>query len=79
VNGPVNLVRLMQVPDWVDRPDMKFRPFAPGTPKPLAKGANIFDSIRKNDILLHHPYQSFAPVIEFLSQAATDPQWSRSR
>ena len=73
VNGPVNLVRLMQVPDWVDRPDMKFRPFVPGTPKPLAKGANIFDSIRKNDILLHHPYQSFAPVIEFLSQAATDP------
>lgn len=73
VNGPVNLVRLMQVPDWVDRPDMKFTPFAPGTPKPLAKGANIFDSIRKNDILLHHPYQSFAPVIEFLSQAATDP------
>lgn len=73
VNGPVNLVRLMQVPDWVDRPDMKFRPFAPGTPKPLGKGANIFDTIRKNDILLHHPYQSFAPVIEFLSQAATDP------
>jgi len=74
VNGPVNLVRLMQVPDWVDRPDMKFRPFVPGTPKGLAKGANIFDSIRRNDILLHHPYQSFAPVIEFLSQAATDPQ-----
>ncbi|MBS1131767.1 MAG: Polyphosphate kinase, partial [Proteobacteria bacterium] len=73
VNGPVNLVRLMQVPDWVDRPDMKFRPFTPGTPKGLAKGANIFESIRKNDILLHHPYQSFAPVIEFLNQAATDP------
>ncbi|WP_295002459.1 polyphosphate kinase 1 [uncultured Dechloromonas sp.] len=73
VNGPVNLVRLMQVPDWVERPDMKFRPFAPGTPKGLAKGANIFESIRKNDILLHHPYQSFAPVIELLSQAATDP------
>ena len=73
VNGPVNLVRLMQVPDWVDRPDMKFRPFVPGTPKGLAKGANIFDNIRKNDILLHHPYQSFAPVIELLSQAATDP------
>ncbi|WP_434516800.1 polyphosphate kinase 1 [Dechloromonas sp. ARDL1] len=73
VNGPVNLVRLMQVPDWVDRPDMKFRPFVPGTPKGLSKGANIFESIRKNDILLHHPYQSFAPVIELLSQAATDP------
>src|SRR5574343_296339 len=73
VNGPVNLVRLMQVPDWVDRPDMKFTPFAPGTPKPLGKGSNIFDSIRKSDILLHHPYQSFTPVIELLSQAATDP------
>ena len=74
VNGPVNLVRLMQVPDWVDRPEMKFRPFVPGTPKLLVKGVNIFDSIRKSDVLLHHPYQSFAPVIELLSQAATDPQ-----
>ncbi len=73
VNGPVNLVRLMQVPDWVDRADMKFSPFAPGTPRGLSKGANIFESIRRNDILLHNPYQSFAPVIEFLSQAATDP------
>lgn len=74
VNGPVNLVRLMQVPDWVDRPDMKFRPFVPGSAKGLAKGASIFASIRKNDILLHHPYQSFTPVIELLNQAATDPQ-----
>ena len=73
VNGPVNLVRLMQVPDWVDRPDMKFHPFVPGLPKAVGKGVNIFDSIRKNDVLLHHPYQSFAPVIEFLNQAATDP------
>ncbi|MBP6187418.1 MAG: polyphosphate kinase 1 [Azonexus sp.] len=73
VNGPVNLVRLMQVPDWVDRPDMKFSPFVPGLPKAVGKGVNIFDSIRKSDVLLHHPYQSFAPVIEFLSQAATDP------
>ncbi|MBS1143443.1 MAG: ppk1 [Proteobacteria bacterium] len=73
VNGPVNLVRLMQVPDWVDRPDMKFRPFVPGLPKVVGKGVNIFDTIRKTDVLLHHPYQSFAPVIEFLSQAATDP------
>ena len=74
VEGPVNLVRLMQVPDWVDRPDMKFSPFVPGLPKAVGKGANIFDSIRRNDILLHHPYQSFAPVIEFLNQAANDPQ-----
>jgi len=74
VHGPVNLVRLMQVPDWVDRPDMKFPPFIPGLPKAVGKGANIFDSVRRNDILLHHPYQSFAPVIELLNQAAIDPQ-----
>ena len=73
VHGPVNLVRLMQVPDWVDRPDMKFRPFVPGTPKGLPKGGSIYDAIRRNDILLHHPYQSFAPVIELLNQAANDP------
>jgi len=74
VEGPVNLVRLMQVPDWVDRPDLKFSAFTPGVPKAVGKGANIFDSIRRSDILLHHPYQSFAPVIEFLNQAALDPQ-----
>lgn len=74
VEGPVNLVRLMQVPDWVDRPELKFSAFAPGVPKAVGKGANIFDSIRRGDILLHHPYQSFAPVIEFLNQAATDAQ-----
>ena len=74
VQGPVNLVRLMQIPDSVDRPDMKFSSFIPGIPKAVGKGANIFDSIRKNDILLHHPYQSFAPVIELLNQAVKDPQ-----
>ena len=74
VHGPVNLVRLMQVPDGVDRPDLKFLPFVPGQPKAVGKGANIFDSIRRSDILLHHPYQSFAPVIDLLNQAAKDPQ-----
>ena len=74
VEGPVNLVRLMQVPDWVDRPAMKFSPFVPGLPKTLTKGSNIFENVRHGDILLHHPYQSFAPVIELLNQAAIDPQ-----
>ncbi|HET7775990.1 MAG TPA: polyphosphate kinase 1, partial [Azospira sp.] len=73
VNGPVNLVRLMQIPDQVDRPDLKFAPFPPGMPKTLEKRTSIFASIRKNDILLHHPYQSFTPVIDLLNQAATDP------
>jgi len=74
VQGPVNLVRLMQIPDAVDRPDMKFSSFTPGIPKAVGKGSNIFESIRKSDILLHHPYQSFAPVIELLNQAVKDPQ-----
>lgn len=73
VNGPVNLVRLMQVPDWVDRPDLKFPPFLPGLPKNLEKTTNIFDILRRGDILLHHPYQSFTPVIELIQQAAKDP------
>ncbi|MBS1191824.1 MAG: ppk1 [Rhodocyclaceae bacterium] len=73
-HGPVNLVRMMQVPDWVDRPDLKYLPFYPGLPKNIAKGTNIFDVIRQGDVLLHHPYQSFTPVIDLLQQAATDPQ-----
>ena len=73
VNGPVNLVRLMQVPDLVERPELKFASFYPGVPKAVEKRADFFKSIRKNDILLHHPYQSFNPVIQFLEQAADDP------
>jgi polyphosphate kinase len=63
----------MSVPDRVERPDLKFVPFEPGLPKCLTKRYNIFDSIRKSDILLHHPYQSFEPVIQLLQQAADDP------
>ncbi|HRE18248.1 MAG TPA: polyphosphate kinase 1, partial [Rhodocyclaceae bacterium] len=74
VKGPVNLVRLMQVPDWVDRPDLKFQPFIPGLPKQAKKGSTIFDTLRQGDVLLHHPYQSFNPVIEMLQAAAKDPQ-----
>jgi len=74
VQGLVNLVRLMQVPLWVDRPDLKFAGFVPGLPAPLDKTEDIFSAIRTQDILLHHPFQSFAPVIEFIQQAARDPQ-----
>lgn len=73
VNGPVNLVRLMQVPDWVDQPALKFAPYRVGVNKELSKGVNIFEAIGKGDILLHHPYQSFTPVIEWLNEAAHDP------
>jgi len=64
----------MQVPDWVDRPDLKFPPFLSGLPKSLGKKTNLFDTLRQGDVLLHHPYQAFTPVIEMLRQAASDPQ-----
>jgi polyphosphate kinase len=72
VNGLVNLVRMMQVPDWVDRPDLKFPAFIPCMPKEAGKQDDIFKAIRKGDILLHHPFQSFNPVVDFIHQAAND-------
>ncbi|WP_373316872.1 polyphosphate kinase 1 [Chitinolyticbacter albus] len=72
VNGPVNLVRLMQVPDQVERPDLKFEPFMPGLPVELRKQSDLFAAIRHGDVLLHHPYQSFTPVIDLVQQAARD-------
>jgi polyphosphate kinase len=73
VPGIVNLVRLMSVPDSVDRPDLMYPAFQPGLPKVLTKRYDIFESIRKQDILMHHPFQSFSPVIQLLEQAAEDP------
>lgn len=71
-NGPVNLTRLMPVPDMIDRPDLKFPTFTPGRPLRLKRNSDMFDVIRRGDVLLHHPYQSFAPVTDFLLQAAND-------
>ena len=73
VNGPVNLNRLMAIHDLVDRPDLIFPAFTPELPPRLQKNTNIFDTLRNGDILLHHPFQSFAPVVDFLRQAAADP------
>jgi polyphosphate kinase len=74
VPGIVNVVRLMSVPDQVDRPDLTYARFQPGLPKALTKRYDIFASMRKEDILIHHPFQSFTPVIQLLQQAAEDPQ-----
>lgn len=74
VNGPVNLNRLSAVIDEIDRPDLKFNGFTPRLPTKLGPGGLIFREIAKRDILLHHPYDSFAPVVEFLKQAADDPK-----
>ncbi|MBI4755419.1 MAG: polyphosphate kinase 1 [Betaproteobacteria bacterium] len=72
--GIVNLVRLISVPDGVERADLKFPPFHPGRPGSVEKTPDLFATLRNQDVLLHHPYQSFAPVIEFLQQAVDDPQ-----
>jgi len=72
-DGPVNLSRLMFFYGDVQRPDLKFPPF---TPKPLhlsRKSSNIFDELRHHDVLLHHPYDSYDPVVEFIQQGADDP------
>ena len=72
VDGPVNLYRLREVPDQVDRPDLKYPPFQPGLP-PVLDSGDIFEVLKKQDILLHHPFQSFLPVIDFIRTTANDP------
>ena len=71
-NGPVNMMRLAAIPDLVERSDLKFPGFSPGLPAAVQTGTDLFASIRGGDILLHHPFESFVPVVEFLRQAATD-------
>ena len=73
VNGPVNLNRLQAIIDQVERPDLKFTPFTPRLPAEFGPGTSIFKTLRKNDVLLHHPFDSFVPVIEFIRQASEDP------
>src|SRR5205085_7750715 len=65
VEGPVNLYRLREVPDRVDRPTLKYPPFTPALPTAV-NAADLFDVLKKQDLLLHHPFQSFLPVIDFI-------------
>lgn len=74
VKGPVNLSRLQAIIGLVDRPELKFIPFKPSTPPQLARNKDIFAAIRRSDILLHQPFESFSPVVEFLKQAAESPE-----
>jgi polyphosphate kinase len=71
--GPVNLSRLMLFYSDVERTDLKFVPF---TPRPLhlsRKSTNIFDELRQHDLLLHHPYDSYNSIVDFIQQGAEDP------
>lgn len=74
VNGPVNLNRVAAMVDMVDRPDLKYPAFTPSINRHLSVSKSMFGAIRKKDILLHHPFESFAPVVEFLRKAADDPK-----
>jgi polyphosphate kinase len=73
VHGPVNLHRLAAIYELADRPDLKYPPFVPGVPRRIERGASLFEVIRRGDVLLHHPYESFSPVVELLREAARDP------
>lgn len=73
VDGPVNLSRLQEIEQYIDRSDLLYKPFTPSLPPRIEKSLNIFETLQHGDILLHHPYHSFAPVIDFLWQAAKDP------
>jgi polyphosphate kinase len=72
-DGPLNLTRLMPLALSIDRPDLRDKRFTPATIVSLTEEADIFWHIRKGDILLHHPYDSFQTVLDFLGQAAEDP------
>lgn len=73
VHGPVNLVRLNQLIDLVNRPDLCFVPYTPSFPVQLNHGQSIFDQLKKKDIIIHQPFESFNGVLSFLRQAVNDP------
>jgi polyphosphate kinase len=70
IDGPVNLNRVIQVYDLVQRPDLKFPPFQP---RPLAGSDAMFERVAAGDVLLHHPFDAFSPVLDLIRQAAEDP------
>ena len=72
-NGPVNIMRLEALIDQVDIGALKYAPFRPGLPARLPAAVDVLVAMRQRDILLHHPYQSFEPVVEFIRKAAQDP------
>ena len=73
VDGPVNLNRLAAVCDTAQRPDLCYPAFTPGLPHALRSDEDIFTLLKRHNVLLHHPYQSFAPIVDFIASAAADP------
>lgn len=74
VNGPVNLNRLLAVYDLVERNDLKYPAFQPAVPASLDVKKGLFETISRRDVLLHHPYDAFSPILDVLRHAAQDPK-----
>ena len=73
VNGPINLSRLFHLYDQTPLPELKYKPFAPRELSFKPGSSSIFETIRKREILLHHPYDSYDAVVRFIESAAHDP------
>src|ERR1700738_2545745 len=73
VDGPVNLPRLFNIYEQTDRPDLKYKPFVPRELRLTAKSQDLFEELRRHDVLLHHPFDSFHAVVSFIEAAADDP------
>ena len=74
VNGPVNLSRLFNVYEQTEHPELKFKPFAPRELRLTAKSQDLFEELRRHDVLLHHPFDSYDAVVSFIEAAAEDPR-----
>ncbi len=74
VNGPVNLSRLFNIYEQTEYPELKFRPFAPRELRLTAKSQDLFEELRRHDVLLHHPFDSYDAVVSFIESAAEDPR-----
>ena len=73
INGPLDLTFLMKLYGLEGKDELRYTPYQPQPVPELIGESNIFEAIKKGDILLHHPYQTFQPVVDFIRQAATDP------
>ena len=74
VNGPVNLSRLFNIYEQTEYPELKFRPFAPRELRLTGKSQDLFEELRRHDVLLHHPFDSYDAVVSFIESAAEDPR-----
>src|ERR1700690_3352580 len=74
VNGPVNLSRLFNIYEQTAHPELKFKPFLPRELRLTAKSQDLFEELRRHDVLLHHPFDSYDAVVSFIEAAAEDPR-----